>query len=519
MWGTNTRLTNRHLWPIIEGAQKSGARVVVIDPIRTITADKADLHIQPLPGTDVALLLAIAHVLIADDLLDHAYIADHTIGFDEFAEHVATCTPEWAAPLCGLGADVITDLAQSIGTIPKTMLRGLIGVEHHFSGPTMYRLLAMIPLLTGSHKMLGGGFARSVGAWTEISNVDINAVSDLAQKVAPGIDRRVLDQPRLGESLTATADPVHAVFIWNGNPVLSMPNSAQVREGLQRDDLFTVVSEQFMTDTCRYADVVFPAAMETEQLDAMPSWGHMWLGWNEPATDPLGEAVANTELFRRVATAFGFDEPELHLTDREQLDMAIGDHVDRDALERDGFVRATEHPVDYLPYAEGNFHMASGKAEFVAESFGSVGIPRLPQWIPIAEGPGSAAAETYPLFLQTPKKATRFMNTSYSDLPEHADREKAPSIELDPSDAKARGLSDGDMARIFNNRATLVMPVVITDRLRPGVVSVPWGYVDSAYGDAVGSANDLTNAGDTEFGHGSSYGDTLVQVEAVRFAH
>ena len=515
LWGTNTRLTNRHLWPTIEGAQKRGARVVVIDPIRTITADKADMHLQPLPGTDVALLLAIANVLIADGLLDHAYIADHTIGFDEFANHVATCTPEWAAPLCGLDAQVITDLARSIGTTPKTMLRGLIGVEHHFSGPTMYRLLSMIPLLTGSHQVLGGGFARSVGSWAEVSNVDIGAVAGLAQVVAPGVERRVLDQPRLGASLTATDDPVHALFIWNGNPVLSMPDSALLRKGLQRDDLFTVVSEQFMTDTCRYGDVVFPAAMETEQLDAMPAWGHLWLGWNAPATEPLGEAVANTELFRRLATAFGFDEPELHLSDREQLDLAIGEHVDRETLEREGFVRVTEFPVDHLPYADGNFHMASGKAEFVAESFGAMGIPRLPEWVPIAEGPGSAAADTYPLFLQTPKKATRFMNTSYSDLPEHADKEKAPAIELDAEDAAARGLSEGDMARVFNDRATLVMLVAITDRLRPGVASVPWGYVDSAYGDGVGSANDLTNAADTEFGHGSSYGDTLVQVEAV----
>ena len=251
---------------------------MVIDPIRTITADKADVHIQPLPGTDVAMLLAIANVLITEDSLDHEYIEMYTTGYEEFATHVASRTPEWAAPLCGVDAEVIRTLARSIGETRKTMLRGLIGVEHHFSGPTMYRLLSMIPLLTGSHRVLGGGFARSVGSWAEVDDVDPDAVGALARVVAPDVDeRRVLDQPRLGASLTQLSDPVHALFVWNGNPVLSMPDSASIRRGLERDDLFTVVSEQFMTDTARYADVVLPAAMETEQLDVMPAWGHLWL--------------------------------------------------------------------------------------------------------------------------------------------------------------------------------------------------------------------------------------------------
>lgn len=516
LWGTNTRLTNRHYWPVVEAAQKRGAKVVVIDPIRTITADKADQVIQPLPGTDVALLLAICQVLIAEDLIDRSYIDAHTIGYEEFAAHVSPHTPEWAATKCGLDAEVITELARSIGTTPKTMLRGLIGLEHHYSGPTMYRLLSMIPLLTGSHQVLGGGFARSVGSWAEVNDVDITAVASLANNVALGGERRSLDQPRLGHSLTELDDPIHALMIWNGNPVLSMPDSAAVRRGLEREDLFTVVSEQFMTDTAKYADVVLPAAMETEMVDVMPSWGHLWLGWNEPATEPLGEAVSNTELFRRLAAAFGFDESELHLSDDAQVDLAVGDHVDIAAMKRDGFVRVSDYQVDALPYANGNFPMASGKAEFVAESFGAMGIPRLPSWVPIEEGPGSPETEAYPLFLQSPKKATRFMNTSYSDLPEHADRETPPHIELDAVDAAARGLAAGDDARVYNDRASLTLPVAITDRLRPGVVSVPWGYVDSAYGDGIGSVNDLTNARDTVFGSGSNYGDTLVQVSAVR---
>ena len=517
LWGTNTRLTNRHLWPTIQEAQRGGAKVTVIDPIRTITADKADVHIQPLPGTDAALLLAIIHVLIAEDLIDHEYVDAHSLGFDELAAHVANNTPEWASEHCGLDAAVITELARSIGTVPKTMLRALIGLEHHYTGPTIYRLLSMIPVLIGSHKVLGGGFARSIGSWSERNDVDINAVAALVPDVTPDVgERRSFRQPDLGVTLTELDDPIHGVFIWNGNPVLSMPNAAQLREGLQREDLFTVVSEQFLTDTAVYADVVFPAAMETEMVDVMPSWGHLWLGWNEPATEPLGEAVSNTELFRRLASAFGFDQPQVQLSDTELIDLMVGDHVDVETMRRDGFVRVSDYPVDHLPYAEGGFHTPSGKAELVAESFAGVGVSRLPEWVSPDAVDGAQRSDGYSLYLQSPKKATRFLNTSYSDLPAHADRETPPHIELDPADAEQRGLAAGDSAKVFNDRGSLVLPVAISDRLRPGVVSVPWGYIDSAYGTEDGSINDLTNAANTDFGNGSSYGDTLVEVEALR---
>jgi len=514
LWGTNTRLTNRHLWPTIEAAQKRGAKVTVVDPIRTITADKADQLIQPLPGTDVALLLAIIHVLIADDLIDHEYVRAHAVGYDELASHVRTNTPDWAAPLTGLSADTIAALARDIGTTKATMLRALIGAEHHHSGGTIYRLLSMIPVLTGSHQVQGGGFARSVGAWSEVSDVDSGAVACLAgQLVHDEAARRSFAQPRLGHTLTELDDPIRALFIWNGNPVLTMPDAAAIRRGLERSDLFTVVSEQFMTDTARYADVVLPAAMETEQLDVVPAWGHLWLGWNEPATEPLGEAVSNTELFRRLAASFGFDDPQLHLSDREQIQMGVGDHIDLGELRRSGFVRITNYPEGHLPYANGGFATATGKAELATDSIDLPGLTRLPEWVPVAEGAGSSA--DFPLSLQTPKKATRFLNTSYSDLSHHADRETRPHIELDEADAAPRGLKAGDMARVFNHRGSLELPVAISDRLRPGVACVPWGHVEAAYGDTIGSVNDLTNAADTDLSGGSSYGDTMVQVEAL----
>lgn len=516
LWGTNTRLTNRHLWPTIEAAQRRGAKVIVVDPIRTITADASDQHVQPLPGTDVALILAMMQVLIEEDLIDHDYVSEYALGYDELAVHVVDHTPEWAAERCGLSADVIRELARDYGRSEAAMIRGLIGAEHHVSGPTIFRLLSMLPVLTGSLKTLGGGFARSVGSWAELSDIDFSRFTQLAAQARPeATTRRALDQPRLGESLTELADPIHALFIWNGNPVLSMPNAGAIRRGLLRNDLFTVVSEQFMTDTAKYADVIFPAAMETEQLDVMPAWGHLWIGWNEPATEPLGEAVANTEFFRRLARAFGFSGEAFAKSDLELIEMALGDAVSLEELRSEGFVRVTSFPEDHLPYANGDFKTPSGRAELVAESFAAAGVSRLPEWAPIAEGPESIATRTHPLYLQTPKKQTRFLNTSYSGLAAHADRESGPFIELDPHDAAERSLSDGDSAVVFNDRGSLTLPVTISDRLRPGVVSVAWGFWADAYGGGQSSINDLTNDSDTVFGQGSAYGDTLVEVVSV----
>jgi anaerobic selenocysteine-containing dehydrogenase len=518
LWGTNTRLTNRHLWPTIEAAQRNGARVIVVDPLRTITADAADEHVQPFPGTDVAVILAMMQVLIAEDLIDHEYIKEYTLGFDELSAHVKTHTPEWAEPRCGVPAEQIRELARTYGNADAAMVRALIGAEHHQSGATIFRMLSMLPVLTGSWRVLGGGFARSVGSWSEVNDVDYSVFDQLARDAAPSApSRREFLQAQLGQVLDEGAlDPaIHALFVWNGNPLVSIPDSAAIRRGLEREDLFTVVSEQFMTDTARYADVVFPATTQVEHHDVVPSWGHLWLGWNEPAIEPMGEAVPNTEFFRRLAAAFELTSEVFEMTDLALIDLALGPDASRDDLRRDGFVRVTGFPVDHLPYANGGFRTPSGRAELVSESFVEFGVTRLPEWIPPSEGRESDAAKAFPLTLVTPKKQTRFLNTSYSGLAGHADKETGPFVELDPVDAASRGLEDGDLARVWNERGSLRLEVLISDRLRPGVASIPWGFWVNAYGPGVGSVNDLTNAAATDFGGGASYGDTLVEVAAV----
>jgi anaerobic selenocysteine-containing dehydrogenase len=509
MWGTNTKLTNRHLWPVVEKARANGAKLVVIDPIRTLTADDADQHIQPLPGTDIAMMLAMMHVIVRDDLLDHDWVAAHTLGFDELAASVAGSTPAWAAEQCGVEADVIETLAREYAGTRPAAIRTLIGAEHHENGAMFYRTLACLPALTGAWRDRGGGLFRSVGSWQD-------ALVDEAALARPdllaGREVRTFNMSRLGEILLDEEPPVRAMIVWNSNPLVIVPNAERAREGMSRDDLFTVVHEQFLTDTARYADIVLPATTQIEANDVTPAWGHLWLGWNEAAIPPLGEAVSNSECFRRIAGAMGLTEPSLFDDDLTILRDVLPT-VDLDALRRDGWMKVP-YPDDGTPWANGGFPTASGKVEFVSSRLEAIGQPRLPTFVPPREGPQGPDADRFPLQLMTPKHHTRFLNSGYSHLPKHGPAEGGPFVELDAIDASARGLTDGGTARVFNDRASLELPVKITTRLRPGLASIPWGWWRDHHPDGQ-VANDLTNDTLTEWGGGVAYSDTLVQVEAV----
>ena len=504
LWATNTRLTNRHLWPMVEEARANGAEIVVIDPIRTMTAESADRFIQPLSGTDTALILAMLHVLIRDDLVDHDYVDAHTTGFEDLATHVAEWTPQRAAAVTGLEVGEIEWLARRYGEAGPAFIRTLIGAEHHEHGARFFRALGCLPLVTGSWRHLGGGIARSVGSWFDVAVDD--SVFDAAPTPGAPVPRS-FNMAQLGRTLDDPANGVHALFVWCGNPVVSLPNSGAIRRGLAREDLFCVVSEQFLTDTALYADVVFPATTQLEQLDVVPAWGHMYLGWNEPAIAPVGEAVPNTELWRRLAAAMGVADPRFELDDEALVRSALVG-VDVEELRRVGHVRIAV-PERLLPYAEGAFETASGRAELWAGALDRSG-ERVPDHVVAAESPGgsSGLADRFPLALLSPKTHPRFLNSSYSH--HHGPLETGPYVELDPTDAAARGLAEGDVAAVFNDRGRLELPVRISTRLRPGVAAIPWGW----WGVGAG-VNALTNDEQTDWGGGVAYSDTLVEVTAV----
>ncbi len=525
LWGTNTKLTNRHLWPTIEQARARGARIVVIDPIRTITAEaidsaRGDQFVQPLPGTDIAMMLAMMHVIIRNGLTDDAWIAEHTTGFGELRDAVADTTPDWASTITGVDADVITRLAIDYATVRPAGIRTLIGAEHHENGAMFFRTLACLPALTGAWAERGGGIAKSVGSYSD-------ALVDVAAFMRPDLERpdgrpplRTLNMSRLGEILTTEhagtgAGPgVHALVVWNCNPLVIVPNAERIRAGLERDDLFTVVHEQFLTDTARYADIVLPATTQIETDDVVLPWGHLWAGWNGAAIAPVGESVSNTELFRRLATAMGYTEPALFDDDETLLRQALPT-VDLDDLRDTGWVRAP-YPDDGRPFGDGHFDTATGRVEFASDLLESMGQPRVPAFVAPREGPGGdpALTDRFTLQLLTPKHHTRFLNSGYSHLPKHGPAEGGPFVELDAHDAAERGLADGDLARVYNDRASVSVPVRISERLRPGVAAIPFGWWSAAHRDGR-VANSLTNDTLTEWGGGVAYSDTLVEVTAL----
>ena len=514
LWGTNTRLTNRHLWPYIERARTRGARVVVIDPVRTITADDADDFFQIAPVTDVALMLAMMHVIFDEDLADRAYLRDHTTGADELERHVADYTPQWASQRTGIDADRIRSLARDYATVRPAMIRTLIGAEHRHHGGQFFRTLSLLPAIVGSWRERGGGYARSTGSW--FSPVVDDSVFDV-----PSLEhgpRRTLSMNRLGENLTNPdlTPPVHALFVWNGNPLATAPDAARIRRGLERDDLFTVVSEQFLTDTARYADVVFPACTHVEYDDVVTAWGHLYLGFNNRAIDPVGDSVPNTELWRRLSAAMGFTEPELFESD-ESLLASCMPGIDVAALRTNGVMRL-DLPDPLLPYANGGFRTVDGKLHIANDDLERAGHGRLPTYNPPPlPAPDTSGGPDSPLVLMSPKKHVRFLNTSYTPLDAHALPEGEPRCEITPRDAAARNIADGDLVRVHNERGSMTLRAHVGDdvRVRDGMVSIPFGWsIDRTYDGQ--TVNMLTTSAPADWGGGVAFYDTVVRVAKVK---
>lgn len=526
LWGTNTRLTNRHLWPTIERARaENDARIVVIDPIRTLTADavdeeRGDRFVQPLPGTDVAMMLAMMRVIIERDLADDEWIAAHTTGFDELRDAVADWTTERAAAVTGVPAEIIEELAVDIATTRPTAIRTLIGPEHHENGAMFFRTLACLPALTGAWRDRGGGMSRSVGYWTE-SQIDMAALhrNDLVPSDRPF--PRQVNMSRLGTVLSGDdpdlgdGPPINALVVWNCNPLVVVPNSDLVERGLARDDLFTVVHEQFLTDTARYADIVLPATTQIEADDVVFPWGHLWVAYNHAAIPPAGEAVSNTELFRRLSAAMGYTDACLFDDDETLMRDALPT-IDLDELRSAKWLRAP-YPDDGRPYGDPDgatpFATASGRVEFASDQLEALGLPRVPTFVPPREGPHGEMGATgrHPLQLMTPKHHSRFLNSGYAHLPKHGPAEGSPFVEMDAADATARGLADGDLAEVTNDRATLTLEVRVSERLRAGLVAIPFGWWRDHHDDGR-VANSLTNDTLTDWGGGVAYSDTLVEV-------
>jgi len=521
IWGGNPIASNLHLWMRVQEAKRQGARIVAIDPYRSLTAEKCHQHIALLPGTDAALALGMMHVLIAENLLDHDYIERHTLGFDALRERVQEWTPQRTAEVCGISPDEVEGLAREYGA---TALRGdpvairiNYGMQRVHGGGMAVRNVACLPALVGAWRHPAGGVQLSTSDGIP-KNPHALQRPDL---LPPGLSPRTINMSTIGDDLLRDGSPafgpkIEAVVVYNANPVAVAPESDKVMRGFAREDLFTVVLEHFRTDTADYADIVLPATTQLEHVDVHSAYGHLYMMANNQAVAPLGEAKANSEIFRLLAARMGFTDPCFAESDDEIAAQAFNRddpraiHVDWSSLKRAGWMKAK---LPDAPFADGGFPTPSGKCEFYCERMKADGLDPLPAYIPPYESVASnpQLAGKYPLAMISPP-ARNFLNSTFVNVLSLRNTEGEPHLDMHPEDASARGIASGDMVRIFNDRGSFVATARVTDKARRGLVvglSIWW----KKYASDGKNANEVTSQRLTDMGKAPTFYDVLVQVE------
>ena len=505
IWGSNSIASNLHFWTFAQQAKRNGAKLICIDPRKTETADKCHQHIALLPGTDGALALGLMRELIVNDWLDHDYIARHTEGWPGLRERAMAWTPERTAEVCGIGADEVRQLARDYGTTRPAAIRLNYGMQRVHGGGSAVRLVAILPCLIGAWRDAAGGMLLSASGWFKRFR---NEAALQRPDLLAGRTPRTINMVTIGDDLLRESSPgfgpkIEALIVYNSNPVAVAPESPKVVKGFAREDLFTVVLEQFLTDTADHADIVLPATTQLEHLDVHTSYGHTYALINQPAIAPLGEAKPNAQIFRELAAAMGFDEPCFRDDDETLARTAFTAELDFEALRRDGWVKL---PVAEAPFAEGGFLTPSGKCRIDPPGLG------LPDFVPNHESALStpALAQRYPLAMISPP-ARNFLNSSFVNVKSLRDIEAEPLVEIHEADALARGIADGSIVRLFNDRGSYRCKAKLSTRARPGVVNA-LGIWWRKLGLDGHNVNELTHQRLTDIGRAPSFYDCLVEV-------
>lgn len=506
IWGSNSIASNLHFWRLAQEAKRNGAKLVCIDPRRSETAEKCHEHVQLLPGTDAALALALMHELVVNDWLDHDYLARHTLGWDGLRERALRWTPERAAEVCGVPADQIRALARDYGTTKPAAIRLNYGMQRVRGGGNAVRAVACLPALTGAWRHRAGGVLLSSSGFFPSDKAALQRPDLLQGRQPRTINMTTIGDDLLRPSSSAFGPKVEAVIVYNSNPVAVAPESSKVVQGFAREDLFTVVLEHFRTDTADYADYVLPATTQLEHWDVHGSYGHTDVLLNRPAVAPLGQARTNTDVFRELARRMGFDEPCFAESDESLCRIAFGERVDFNQLLEQGFASLG---IPDAPYAEGNFPSASGKVEFFSERLARQGLDGLPDHLPNYEAIGTSAR--YPLAMISPP-ARNFLNSTFVNLESLRDIEGEPLLELHAVDAAARGIADGGVVRVFNDRGEYICKARVSPRARPGVVN-GLGIWWRKLGLAGTNVNQLTSQRLTDLGRAPTFYDCLVEVQ------
>jgi anaerobic selenocysteine-containing dehydrogenase len=520
IWGGNPIASNLHFWMRAQEAKRRGAKLIAIDPYRSLTAEKCHQHIALLPGTDAAFALGLMHVLIEENLIDHDYVARHTLGFEELTERAREWTPERTAETCGVTAPEVVDLARLYGSMAlrgePVAIRCNYGVQRARGGGMAVRNMSCLPALVGAWRHAAGGIQLSTSGSFPANKTGLQRPDLLA-----GRNPRTINMTTIGDDLLKPASPefgpqVEAVIVYNANPLAIAPDSAKVQQGFERDDLFTVVLEQFQTDSADYADILLPATTQLEHVDAHLAYGHLYMMANNAAIAPMGEAKPNSEIFRLLAARMGLTDPCFRESDDELAAQAFDKthtraiHFDWESLKQKGWQKLN---MPDAPFAEGGFPTPSGKCEFYSATMANDGLDPLPTYIPPYESVASnpALAKKYPLAMISPP-ARNFLNSTFVNVQSLRATEGEPHLDIHPNDAAPRGLNHGDMARIFNDRGSFVAKARVTEKARPGLVvglSIWWKKLSK---DGK-NANEVTSQRLTDMGRAPTFYDTLVQVE------
>jgi anaerobic selenocysteine-containing dehydrogenase len=514
LWGTNPIVSNQHLWPLILKAKQSGAKIVVVDPFQSATAQVADRHIQLMPGTDAALALSMIHVILTEGLQDQDYIDRYTLGIQELKDHVKKYDPISAGKVTGLEPEVIVSLAKEYSRTQPSLIRLLIGIEKHAGGANACRAIAMLPALTGAWRRLGGGLMHLT---FELYGKALNWERlTLAERIATSKTRKI-NMVQIGRALNDSAmkPPLRALFVFNSNPAVIAPDQNQVLKGLQREDLLTVVAEHFLTDTARYADFVLPATTQLEHWDLQTSWAQDYINLNPPVISPRGQSKSNSQIFRDLAKAMDFQDDYFSESDEEIIRETLNTKhpymkgITFESLMKTGWARL-QLPAPWIPHAEGNFATKSKKCEFVITT--ADGMKSLPEQI----SPVYSAEELkkYPLQLLSIKSTRNFLNTSHANVRHLLQKEGIPYLDIHDADAKSRGISDGDAVKVHNARGHVLLTARIKNKVRMGIVCMPQGFWPSLMKGG-SSANALTTDALTDMGNGSALQETRVEVTKV----
>jgi anaerobic selenocysteine-containing dehydrogenase len=547
-WAANIHANNVHLWPFIAEARRNGAKLVVIDPYKTRTAQCADWFLPINPGTDAALALAMMHVIIGENLHDADYVSKHTLGFEQLREKVRTYPPERVAQWTGITAEDIRKLAIEYATVSPSVIRLNYGVQRSEGGGMATRTIAMLPCVIGSWEEVGGGLQMSTSGGPSFNTKALKR-TDL-MKIALGREARMINMVELGKVLNTLNDPpVKALFVYSSNPAAVCPRHDEVVRGLMRPDLFTVVHEQFFTDTTDYADIVLPATTFFEHKDLQKAYGHYYVQVSNQAIDPLGECRPNLELFRALAVRMGFEDDCFRESVDDMIDLALQSNdpwmegLNRERLEK-GFARlnlpasgsglpasgvglpasagqlredvpthSDEAVVPFLPFAQGNFRTPSGKALLYNQDLIAQGLDPVADFTPPSESRHSKKDPGLPLELLA-RKADNFLNSTFSNVPSVLAMEEPGLLEISAADARTRGIENGDRVRVFNRRGDILLRARVDGKVQPGVVSASLNWAKNAPGYQ--SINSLTSEKLTDMGNSATFYSVLVEVEKIQ---